>query len=242
MVHVDTQRPLTNEFLRHEAERKKFWYHEELDRLRLTADALERQLEEAEKRLTEISNELADIKTKADDVRAAIQNLTDKYEERRSLLWNEAGVLEQEKATLEQETKQLRQEIENQERQSEALQRLIDVTDRDSCAVDAPYVKLAVAAGNWSIDELVITIEGFTEHGWRFLGHIGVGLQMARFGGPSFMWRLHALNNSNSTFIVQSLVMDNAGNSYLVINETQHVKLAPQSNDTIAHWLIEGWE
>jgi len=142
-----------------------------------------------------------------------------------------------------QEKDQLQQEIGNNKRQLEALQRDLNARYHDSCD-DAPNLRLTMAAGNWRIDEQVITIEGFTgqEHGWKFLGHVGEGLQMARFGGPSFTWRLHALNNSNSTFIVQCLVTDNAGNSYLALDEAQQPTLAPQSNGTDGHWLIEGWE
>jgi len=98
--------------------------------------------------------------------------------------------------------------------------------------------------GLWRISNVapyVVTLAVHMGHskGWRFLGHLGYGLKIAKFGGPSFTWRLVGVGNA--TFTVQNGVEDNSGNSYLTLHPSeQQPQLESSAEEERARWLIRG--
>jgi len=73
--------------------------------------------------------------------------------------------------------------------------------------------------------------------GWKFLGHIGRGLVITDFGGPSFTWRLVILGND--VYKVQNVVTTNTGKSYLALNKTGPELVSSGQNED-SRWVIEG--
>lgn len=105
----------------------------------------------------------------------------------------------------------------------------------------------SIEKGVWQVKSIaldgavmVVTLEAYVElyQKWLFLGHLGRLPRMGKSGGPSFTWRLMGLGNS--TYAVQSSVMNNRNLSYLSLNEQFELQFANSSDTENARWLIQG--